>query len=119
MRDADLYMPSYEKAKQRKRFLKSCSMINTYAFMIRRCYDPEAKGYKYYGGKGIKVQDSWLESFPAWYAYIKQLPDFKNDGTVTLDRIDNAKNYEEGNLRWATRKEQANNRTNNVRLALP
>ncbi len=78
--------------------------------MHRRCYDMNHKSYKNYGGRGIFVCDDW-----------QNLNKFKMDliqmgweHGLTLDRIDNDKGYCLDNIRLATRKQQSNNKRNNV-----
>lgn len=77
-----------------------------------RCYNPKNPGFKNYGGRGIKMQESWILNFGAFQQYVMSLPkyDLVESEKLTLDRIDNDKGYEEGNLRWATKEEQLSNR---------
>ncbi len=71
-----------------------------------RCFNPGNIGYRYYGGRGITMCDRWRDSFEAFFADMGPRPSMAH----TLDRINNAGNYEPGNCRWATWLQQAANR---------
>lgn len=78
-----------------------------------RCYNPNCKQFKDYGGRGITMYADWINDFKAFYDYISTLEHFGEKG-YTLDRKDNDGNYEPGNLKWSTRAEQLRNRRNTV-----
>jgi sugar diacid utilization regulator len=74
--------------------------------MIARCYDETHVSYKYYGAKGIKVCDRWKNSMSNFWEDMGERP-----SKTTLDRIDSRGDYEPGNCRWATAKDQNNNKS--------
>lgn len=80
--------------------------------MVWRCERPSYKHYKYYGGRGITVCSAWhnFKLFKEW-AHENGYSEL-----LSLDRIDNNKGYSPNNCRWATPKQQANNRRNNVKI---
>lgn len=75
----------------------------------RRCYDPEATQYRWYGARGIGVHEDWRHDAEAFITYVEQNLGPRPDGK-SLDRIDNDGDYAPGNVRWATATEQAHNR---------
>lgn len=79
-----------------------------WANMKDRCYNPSSEDYKNYGGRGIKVCERWLNSFENFYEDMGEKPWSKL--LYSLDRINNDGNYEPSNCRWATVKQQVNNR---------
>lgn len=73
--------------------------------MKARCHNPANSRYESYGGRGITVCQEWRDSFEAFFAYVGPRPSSKH----SMDRIDNDRGYEPGNVRWATASEQARN----------
>lgn len=102
------------KEKFTKHGMTHTRLYEIYTSMLKRCFNEKSEAYKRYGGIGITVCPEWLgehgfENFAEWsisHGYEENL---------TLDRFPNQKgNYEPSNCRWATVKEQANNRKTNI-----
>lgn len=92
--------------RRKKHGFSKTTMYYRYRRMVGRCYLPDDPEYKNYGGRGIKVCDSWLESVEN---YINDMgfPPFK---TAQIDRINNDLGYFKDNCKWVTPKENTNNR---------
>lgn len=75
--------------------------------MKTSCYNPNSKSYKWYGAQGVKVCEEWKDDFAAFAAWA-MANGYRDD--LTIDRMNPYGDYEPSNCRWATRKEQANNK---------
>lgn len=83
---------------------------NTWRGMIERCTNPNHEKWKNYGAKGIKVHPDWF-IFEKFFKHVGPKPSPKH----SLDRFPNKKgNYEPGNVRWATQRQQCRNSARNV-----
>jgi hypothetical protein len=82
--------------------------------MLQRCLKPHHPEYKNYGGRGINVYESWVESFDAFLADVGIRP----SPSHSLDRIDVNGDYEPGNVRWMDPRGQTNNRRNTRKVTL-
>jgi len=88
---------------------KSTKEYHIWMGMRDRCRNPNNKAYRFYGAKGITVCKRWDEDFSNFLADMGKRP----SPAHSIDRIKSTGNYEPSNCRWATMKEQQNNRIDN------
>jgi hypothetical protein len=97
-----------------KHGLRSHPLYNIWSGIKTRCYNKNRHDYKYYGGCGVVLSDEFHD-FNTWFNYVISLPEYENREIkkLTIDRINVNKNYERGNLRWATKLQQSTNQRRN------
>lgn len=79
--------------------------------LIRRCHNSRSRAYANYGGRGVRVCEKWRASIEDFIADMGPRP-----SGASIDRINNDGDYEPGNCRWATRRQQALNTRRNVKI---
>lgn len=103
------------KEIDRRRFthrMSKSSEYKSWESMKARCNNPKSTKYSHYGARGIKICDRWNSSFENFLEDMGSKPTCKH----SIDRIDPEGNYEPGNCRWSTNKEQSLNKRNTVKI---
>jgi len=101
---------SCKKCANKTHGMTHSRLFNIWQSMKQRCYCKTCNVYKYYGNRGIKICNEWLNDFECFYNWAI------NNGykeNLTIDRIDANKNYEPSNCRWGDMFVQANNKRTN------
>lgn len=94
--------PRKQRKPDERHGMSYSAEYRTWDNMLARCYRPSNPYYPLYGAKGIRVAQEWRDSFAAFFAHIGPRP----SGQHSIDRIDPSRNYEPGNVRWATPQQQ-------------
>ena len=89
-------------------------IYHIYSAMKQRCYNPNAKHYDVYGGRGITVCDEWKNNPDAFIEWAYQNG---YDDTLSLERIDTSKGYSPSNCTWIPLSKQAENRSMNHKIS--
>lgn len=117
---------SYKHGASQSPFMKGSNQLDyvIWCQMKQRCKDKNHISYKYYGKNNITVCKEWVKDFILFSKYIRTLENCPSEDVLcsrlkgkrikmSIDRIDNCGNYEPGNIKWSTSKEQNNNRRSN------
>lgn len=85
-------------------------LYNLWKRIKRRCHDPNAHNYKWYGGRGISMWEPWRNDAGLFMDWVDQNLGPRPTPKHSINRIDNDGDYEPGNLDWADPVSQAKNR---------
>jgi hypothetical protein len=113
--------PKQEKLEVKRNYEKH-SLTKTKGYklwcnIIQRCYNPKNHSYKYYGEKGVIMEDYFKNSYENFIDWIKGIENYDkwlDSSELSLDRINNTSGYVRGNIKFSTKTEQVENQ--NLRL---
>lgn len=92
---------------------RKTKLYHVWCSMKRRCFSKSSRGYRWYGARGITVCEEWRNDFACFRAWA--LDNGYKEG-LSIERKNNDGDYCPENCRWATKKEQANNQRNTIRI---
>ena len=103
-----------KRSRLTKHGLSESRLDRIFRGMKQRCYDKHAANYAAYGGRGVRICNEWLEDKQAFFDWA-----IHNgyDDSLSIDRVDVNGDYTPANCKWATNKEQSNNRRDNIRIS--
>ena len=84
-------------------------LLNRLSSAISRCHNPRNRVFSHYGGRGIHVAQQWRDDRTAFLLYAQTLVGW-DEPSFEMDRVDNNKGYEPGNIRFVNRSENARNK---------
>ena len=100
--------------RSKKHGMYHTKIYGKWASIMNRCYNPNNHAFDHYGGRGIKVCERWHD-FNNFYEDVSKMEYFGEKG-YTLDRENNDGDYCPENVRWATKKQQTENRRNTIKV---
>lgn len=111
-------------SRKGQRLVISGKLNHVFRDMKDRCYNPNRKDYKWYGAKGIKICDEWLNgervkggrTTKGYLVFQEWALSHGFSESLTIDRIDPSKDYTPDNCRWITIEEQQRNKSSNFKI---
>lgn len=102
-------------ASRRSHGFTETRLYSIWCDIKKRCYNPNSSSFVNYGGRGIEMCNEWLNNFSAFRTWSLEHGYEEN---LTIDRIDNDRNYSPNNCRWVTRKIQNKNTRRNIYVVI-
>ena len=94
------------------------SLYSRYRLIKYHCENENSPRYEQYGGRGIKLKAAWSNDYWSFAEWVENNLGLPTSYLDVLERIDNDGDYKPGNLRWATAKDNHNNRRDNTYIKI-